>query len=36
MGLRIKIFNVMGVHWKIQFLGRGGRVHGKPIYGGIA
>ena len=29
MGLRTKNFNIMGVHWKIQFL-RG--VHKKPIY----
>ena len=27
MGLRKKIFNIMGVHWKIQLLG----VHEKPI-----
>ena len=33
MGLRIKNFKIMGVHWKIQFL-RGGGVHEKPIYMG--
>ena len=31
MGLRIKNFKIMGVHWKLQFL-RG--VHEKPIYMG--
>ena len=30
MGLRMKNFNIMGIHWKIQFL----RVHEKPIYRG--
>ena len=29
MGLRMKDFNIFGVHWKIQFLGG---VHEKPIY----
>ena len=24
MGLRMKNFNVLGVHWKIQLLGKGG------------
>ena len=28
-GLRIKKFKIMGVHWKIQFLGE---VHEKTIY----
>ena len=28
-GLRIKKFNIMGFHWKIQFLGE---VHEKTIY----
>ena len=31
MGLRMKTFNTMGVHWKIRFL-RGGQGHKKPIY----
>ena len=26
MGLRMKNFNIMGVHWKIQFLSGGGGV----------
>ena len=30
MGLRMKNFNIMWIHWKIQFLG----VHEKPIYRG--
>ena len=30
MGLRMKSFNIMGVHWKIRFLGRG--LHKKLIY----
>ena len=30
MGLMIKNFNVMGVHWKIQFLG--GEVHVKTFF----
>ena len=29
MGLRMKNFNILGVHWKIQFLG--GRGYEKPI-----
>ena len=29
MGLRMKNFNILGVHWKIQFLG--GRSYEKPI-----
>ena len=32
MGLRMKNFNIMGVHWKIQFLSGGGGSHKKPIY----
>ena len=35
MGLRMKNCNIMGVHWKIRFLGReGGEGHEKPIYRG--
>ena len=33
MGLRMKSFNILGVHWKIQLLG--GEVHKKPIEGGL-
>ena len=29
MGLRMKNFNIMRIHWKIRFLGW---VHEKPIY----
>ena len=29
MGLRMKSFSIMGVHWKIRFLGE---IHEKPIY----
>ena len=29
MGLKMKSFNIMGVHWKIQFLGGD---YKKPIY----
>ena len=35
MGLKMKSFNIMGVHWKIQFLGGGGGDYKKPIYRGI-
>ena len=29
---RMKNFNILGIHWKIQFLeGHGGRVHEKAI-----
>ena len=38
MELRMKNFNIMGVHWKIQFLwgggGGGGGGYKKPIYRG--
>ena len=35
MRLIMKIFNILGVHWKIQFLGGGGGGgHKKPIYRG--
>ena len=30
MGLRMKNFNIMGIHWKTRFLGG---VHEKPIQG---
>ena len=30
--LRMKNFNILGVHWRIQLLG--GEVHEKPIYRG--
>ena len=30
----MKNFNIMGVHWKIQFLGGGGGVHEKSLYRG--
>ena len=32
-GLKMKNFNIMGVHWKIRFLDGG--VHETNIYGGI-
>ena len=35
MGWRMKHFNILGVHWKIRVLNKGGRgVHEKPIYRG--
>ena len=35
MVLRMKNFDILGVHWKIQLLvGGGGGVHKKPIYRG--
>ena len=34
MVLRIKNFNIIAVHWKIQFLWGGEGVHKKPIYRG--
>ena len=34
MGLKMKNFNIMGIHWKIQFSGEGGGSHEKPIYRG--
>ena len=36
MGLRMKNFNITGVHWKIQFLGGGGgsRTNNIPMYRG--
>ena len=33
MGLRMENFNVLGIHWKIWFLGRG-RVHETPLQRG--
>ena len=37
MGLRMKNFNIMGVHWKIQFLsGGGGVTKNQYIYIGFA
>ena len=33
MGLEIKNFNIMEVHWKIRFLGWG-EGHEKPVYKG--
>ena len=35
MGLRMKNFNIMGIHWKIQFLGGMG-VKKNQYIGGIA
>ena len=34
MGLRMKIFNITGVHWKIRFLGDGGEWFTKKQYVG--
>ena len=32
MGLRIKNFNIVAVHWKIRFLEEGGSAHEKSVY----
>ena len=32
MGLMMKNFNIMGVHWKIDFLGGGGEGARKKIF----
>ena len=34
MGLRMKNFNILGIHWKTQLLGGGGGVHKKLIQRG--
>ena len=35
MVLRMKNFNILGVHWKIQLLGGGGGSQKNNIYGGL-
>ena len=35
MVLRMKIFNISGVNWKIQLLGGSQKIAGKPKKGGL-
>ena len=35
MGLRMKNFNILGVHWKIRFLGGGGLLKTNIEGGGV-